>query len=412
MRIALVAYGCEPDRGTELGVGWAWANEIRARGHDVVVYTHEDEKEKIEFKLNRHDPSLTFRYFRPGGWPLIHHNRVIHQVHYTLWQWLVIKELEADAKIKPYDLVHFITWGGVRMPVFGWRQTAPYVIGPVGGGEEAPLSYCFSLGMRVFSKEVVRNILNRLCLFDPILRKGYGGAARIYAKTAQSQRLIPHTARSRCDVVLEIGANPELLALPLGTEPVAVRPVRLIFVARLLHWKSPLTVVAAYAELLRRGFSVELTLVGHGPEEARLKAAIAALPESANVSHIRQLPQPELFALMQEQDVLLFPSLHDSSGNVVLEAMSIGLPVIALALGGPYELLRDGGGVLLPVERRTAHETTIAIADAVMDLASTREKLSAMKRAAKQRASQRTWACAIEQIYGPLEAAYGSAGAA
>jgi glycosyltransferase involved in cell wall biosynthesis len=68
---------------------------------------------------------------------------------------------------------------------------------------------------------------------------------------------------------------------------------------------------------------------------AQLKAQCALLGIARSVRFHGRLAQNQLFALYREVDGLLFPSLRDSGGNVVVEALSFGLPVICLNLGGP-----------------------------------------------------------------------------
>jgi glycosyltransferase involved in cell wall biosynthesis len=404
MRIALIAYGCEPGKSSEVGVGWRWASEILARGHEVVVYTHASQRQAIERDAASRIPGLSFVYHQVGNWPLEHSNRAIHQLQYTYWQWSVMSRVAKDGVERAFDLVHFLTWGGVRMPVFGWRTRVPYVIGPVGGGEEAPLQYCWGLGLRIYCKELLRATLNRWCLVDPILRAGYLRASRIYLKTSDSRKLIPAAARKRTKVSLEIGARSELLQKRIRIDRNrGGQPLRLIFVGRLLYWKSPLTVAAVYAEVLRRGVEAELTIIGAGPEQARLLAAIDNLPRSARVRHEPYLPLAQLFDLMQEQDIALFPSLHDSSGNFVLESLSCGLPVVALSLGGPRELLGKGGGVLVSTEGRSPRQVIEAMADAIVRLAESPFELEKLRIDARAAALATAWPAPVTRLYEPLE---------
>lgn len=405
MRIALVIYGCEPHRGSEFGVGWTWGNALAARGHDVVAYVHAEQRALIE-KEGFH-PRLSFRFFQPRQWPLEHRNRTVHQVQYTIWQWLVMNEIKKDDATERFDLIHFLTWGGIRMPVFGWRSSIPYVYGPVGGGERAPMRYCASLGLRVFLKEALRNIANFWCRIDPLLRIGYAHAFRNYAKTEQSRALIPGRGRSNCEIVLEIGVPPAILASRNPVPRENKGPFRLVSVSRLLYWKSPLTTVAIFAELMRRGLDCELLLVGSGPDEERVKAALAALPTGSKVTFERSLQQQTLFQRLQEQDLFVFPSLHDSSGNVVLESIASGVPVIALELGGPAEILKGGGGILVSPVARSHSEVVNAFADHIERLIQNRSEYLALRRNALEHSDRFQWDEVIAGLYRPLEAEFG-----
>ncbi len=70
---------------------------------------------------------------------------------------------------------------------------------------------------------------------------------------------------------------------------------------------------------------------------------------------------------MQQADALLHPTLHDSSGNVLVEAMACGLPVICLRIGGPAAIVPDGAGLLIEAQGRKA--SISGLADAMARLA-------------------------------------------
>ena len=76
--------------------------------------------------------------------------------------------------------------------------------------------------------------------------------------------------------------------------------------------------------LVERLPDVRLTIVGNGPEEERLKAAVALRNLTGNVEFISWMPQEKFLRLYDSHDLFLFPSLHDSTGWVVLEALCRG----------------------------------------------------------------------------------------
>ena len=84
-KVLLSAYACEPNRGSEPGVGWNWAIEIAKRGHDVVVLTRKNNREVIE--SNENTPfNLNFIYYDlPSS--LMWLKKVFGvQLYYFLWQ--------------------------------------------------------------------------------------------------------------------------------------------------------------------------------------------------------------------------------------------------------------------------------------------------------------------------------------
>ncbi len=123
---------------------------------------------------------------------------------------------------------------------------------------------------------------------------------------------------------------------------------RLLFVGTLIPEKGVHVLVEAFREAAGRADGLSLTLVGGGPEAyvARLRQAAEGLP----VRFLGRLERAALLEVYASHDTLAFPSLWDEPFAVVpLEAMAMGLAVIASSAGGTPEAVRDGEtGVLVP----------------------------------------------------------------
>jgi hypothetical protein len=144
MRILLSAYACEPNRGSEPGIGWNWAIELQRRGHFVVVLTRANNRASIEafFDKEPATPKPQFVYFDlPKPLPSLKRMGVMPvQVYYLLWQLFCVQTALRAVGDHKLDLVWHLTFGVVRWPSFLWRLGKPFVFGPSGGGERAPFS--------------------------------------------------------------------------------------------------------------------------------------------------------------------------------------------------------------------------------------------------------------------------------
>lgn len=100
----------------------------------------------------------------------------------------------------------------------------------------------------------------------------------------------------------------------------------------------------AVARLLDEHPHIRLTMLGEGPSFTRWLKKSQSLGLDANVRWIKSMPRDEFLRRLPFYDALLFPSLHDSGGMVVLEAMAAGLPVVCLDLGGPGVLVDETCG--------------------------------------------------------------------
>jgi glycosyltransferase involved in cell wall biosynthesis len=104
----------------------------------------------------------------------------------------------------------------------------------------------------------------------------------------------------------------------------------------------------AFAELVRQYPESEYWLVGDGPERKHLAKLARALGIGERVTFLGALPRNDVFAKLRECDVMLFPSLHDSSGWASVEAMAAGRPVVCLDLGGPALQVAEDRGIKVP----------------------------------------------------------------
>ncbi len=142
---------------------------------------------------------------------------------------------------------------------------------------------------------------------------------------------------------------------------------RLCYVGRLSEEKGVRTLLDAMKIVVDRKTKATLTIVGTGPLEAELKRRASAM--DANEAIIFTGYKPNVFEVLKDMDVFVLPSRSEGSPIVVLEAMAMSLPVVATAVGGTVELVRQGKtGILVP------HNDPGKLAEALIDLSDNREK--------------------------------------
>jgi len=129
--------------------------------------------------------------------------------------------------------------------------------------------------------------------------------------------------------------------------------------------------------------------LGKGPFEPVLRKLAAATGVGHSIRWVGQMPQQELFALYQTMHCFLFPSLHDSSGNVVLEAQANGLPVICLDLGGPATLVDSETAIVVTTRNQNEEGVVQGLADSIRQLADDEPRRMAMSKAALERVREK-----------------------
>ncbi len=135
------------------------------------------------------------------------------------------------------------------------------------------------------------------------------------------------------------------------------------FFGRLTGQKAPDLFLEAAAEVLSHLPQTRFRVCGGGVLEAAVRARAAALGVEGRFSLEGEYPQGEAVARMREVDVVAVPSRWEGCPYVVLEAWQAGVPVVAAAVGGVPDLIRDGhDGLLVPPE------SVEALSDALLRL--------------------------------------------
>jgi glycosyltransferase involved in cell wall biosynthesis len=386
MKILVSAFACAPGIGSEAGVGWFWSHEW-AKDHEVVVVTDITRQPLIEAGSESSDKSRgpKFVYFRPPWLRWLPLNSWTAQILFQLWQIGLVPFARRLHREHRFDLVHHATYGVFRQPSLLGRLGVPLVFGPVGGGEDAPWTLKRSMPPRNKAIELIRTALNRWARIDPLLRHGLSRTSLILAKTAATAKALPKGFENKIRVALEIGTIPRLGIAPGG------RPLNLLYAGKLLAWKGMHLGLRAMAHSIASGADLRITIIGGGPMYKRLRVLARDLKIEDRVEWIDRLPQQELFSRYATFDALIFPSLHDSSGNVVVEALSFGLPVVCFDLGGPADIVTPQSGLVVGTANLSEEASIAAMGAALTTLWREPAVYEALSLGALQRSAELDW---------------------
>jgi len=154
--------------------------------------------------------------------------------------------------------------------------------------------------------------------------------------------------------------------------------------------KNVLTLARALRLLLQEGRAFTLLVCGEGDQERELRKLLGERVILAGVQ-----PHETLRRIYASSDLLVFPSTTESYGQVIMEAMCSGLPVVISALGGSAQHVGEEGleGVRVPADRPEAW------AAALRPLLDRPQRLRWMGEAARRRAERtyRTWSEIFEE---------------
>lgn len=381
LKVLISAYACEPKKGSEPEVGWQWALQM-ARFHDVTVLTRANNRAAIEQELARlrdKQPLPRFVYHDRGAFLMNLKRRAkAIKLYYLLWQKSAREVIALLHQADQYDLMHHITFAGFRYPVAIWGHGVPCIWGPIGGIESIPRSLLPWHHPKSLLVELGRNA-NNLLQATPfhVLPKRARVTTMILASTPEMQRTFANLGFD-AEIMPTIGLQTSML--PYEPHQCTPGPLKLLFVGNIITLKG---IDLALAALRDSGTNATFTLVGAGNYLPAARRQVARFGLKDRVIFKDRLPREEVLKLYREYDVFLFPSLHDTGGYAVIEAMFSELPVICLECGGPAVAVNAGCGQKVPLGSR---DTVVAgLAGAIRWYDQNRSALPKHGQAARKR---------------------------
>jgi glycosyltransferase involved in cell wall biosynthesis len=395
MKVLLVGHACSPRRGTELSFTWNWAWHL-SQSHKVWVETHPQERQAVEEFLEANpNKNLRFEWVTLPRWmdpwnPKINDRHL--WAHYILWQKAALRKARQLHRKVGFDLVHHVSWGTITEPPPLWKLPIPFVWGPIGGGQVSPPAFREYFGS-AWRSEQIRAARLKLITHRPALQSAVRKSSLLLSTNAETTCLLKQAGARSVVAFLDSGAREDFIA----PEPPILRrspQFKLLWVGQMEPRKClPLT-LDAIAQT--RDLPIRLLVAGRGSMGDGWRRYASALGLSHRVSFLDQVPYAQMPSLYRSVDAFIFTSLRDSFGSQVLEAMSSGLPVIALDHQGVGALMPDSAGIKVPVV--SPAETVAALGWAIRRLAYAPEERARMGRAGWEFAKTQAWSQRAETM--------------
>lgn len=382
LKVLLSAFACRPNEGSEPGKGWACALET-AKKHEVWVITRGKYRNLIEEELARNPvENLHFVYFDAPRWTWSKSRKAgFFQFTYYAWQLGAYFRARPVCREQKIDVVHHVSYSKFWAPSFMALLPAPFVWGPVGGGEKTPSGFFSNYSLRGKIYEILRDTATWLGERDPFVKLTARRSAIAFATTNESAERMRRLGAPEVEVYPAIGmkqSDIDHIDRVVGASPPGCR---FVSIGRMLHWKGFDIGLEAFAKANIPGS--EFWFLGEGSELDRLKALTESLGISDRVKFMGKMNHDATLENLGACHVLVHPSLHESGGLVCLESMAARRPVLCLDLGGPAVQVPDDAGIKVPA---TSRDQAIAdMAEAMKKLAADPALREAMGEAGRQR---------------------------
>ena len=401
MKLLLMCYECSPYRGSEWAVGWGrllgaaklgethvvtsadnFIQLQRARSEGLVphnVFLHTPEPDETLRRLERKPGVFAYNY------EAYHH-----------WQKLAFSYVLVLHNRVGFAVAHQVNVCTFREPGYAGNLGIPFLWGPVGGSQNFPPRFLSMLPAKEAVKEGVRGVMNRLTLRHPRVRDAAKSAAHLIAANSTNLRDFKKAFRRDVDFLLETGiaqvAQPDrsrfLERVQRKETGEMCAPLHLLWSGE-LHTRKALPVLLRALSRIGPSVAWKLDVLGDGPMHGPWLKETARLGLTNRVRFLGRQSFSDAVAEMHSAHLLCFTSLRDTSGNVILEALAAGVPVICFDHQGAGDMVTDHCGVKLPV--RSPGRAYADWARTLASLSEDPERLLRLSHGATERACDFLW---------------------
>lgn len=342
MNILYIAYSCDPYKGSEDQIGWQVPVES-SKNNKVYVITKEEQRSSIESYLSTH--KLTNLEFYFIDIPQLYKNvfkGFMYSGRLNVWHKRVLPLAKKLCREEKIDIIHQITPVEFRaVGSYGKIENVKFVCGPLGGGEFLPK------GLRYYAREhklveAIRKLMNYWCRC--VLKTTGKLKLCDYIMFANQETKDFLKTKVRDELVTEIG-----MKMPENREcgdTHSKSHCAFLVAGRLVYRKGHEYLLDALSQIPKM-LEYNCRIVGDGPEMKNLRC-ICNDDESLSkhVTFTGSIPYEQMEKEYQNADVLIMPSIRETTGSVLLEAMAHKLPIITINKFGGAMVLDDETGWL------------------------------------------------------------------
>lgn len=387
--VAILAFTCEPNLGSEYEVGWRWA-EAAGKTVRAIVLTRRASFSNIPLKeiadgrfgVVKIGPNGTvFKAIDFPGADVILKGRVAMRSHYLIWQILVFFWLKKRSR--EFAFVHHVCFVAAWFPPLCAFLGLPFVWGPIGTGAALPV--WARAGVRSHLWNFVTQKLNRI---NPLVNQCVKRCDLTIPINSHVATLID-AGRSKRSVVFPAIAQDHSGQRNLRSRYMSIEQATIVYCGRFTPFKLPELAMRTGELILEEFPQLTFVMVGEGITKLTKKTGSA-------IRFMESIRQDMFLEMLEGSQLLLFPTT-EGSGFVALEAMSRGIPIVCTENSGPATFIGADGGVAVPLGD-SFEGTAQQLAEACRKVLRDETTWRGFSRGASDRAKEYTWDKLVEML--------------
>lgn len=415
LRVLISAPEFSPYQGSECSRGWQ-VPIIMAKFHDITVlcasgaqqnpYKYRDDVERY-FKENGLIPGLTVVFIDQPSITLwcARINRLFFNVSdgvgfrplfyigYNAWHRAALSKV-CNLGAHNFDLVHQLVPLSYRCPGYLWTLNIPFFWGPIGGMYKIPFTFAKYINLRFLVFEIFRAISNKCqSWLSRSIRRAARKAIIIWTITDAEKSWVNRIAGNKGSPMLEVASRSEVSGHIRRYD--GQRPLRICWSGQHVARKALPLLLRALA-MLPEPRMVTLDIFGKGAETQRWQELTVKLGLNECIKWHGWLVHDEAIEKMGQADIFVHTSIGEGTSNVILEALSWGMPVICHDTCGMAIAIDGTCGIKVPF---VSPERSIqGFLDALNGILHNPGLVEQLSEGALRRASELSWDAKVKQI--------------
>lgn len=367
LKIFVSAYACEPNLGSEKGVGWHWILEMN-KYFEIWAMTRADHERDITKWMKDHpqDHDIHFVYYDMPKWARFWKRgmRGVH-LYYLLWQQLSNRLVKKTMLENNIQIFHLLTWGNALWPISSYGQKKFFIWGPTGGIDTIPAEYSCHYHWRDRMQEAIRRFTIRSLKFNPVFQRQCKNADLILCKASSIYYAIKPCYRQKAKLFTDVAV--EMKDVDQMTSQASTNPkIKCIVVGQLDAWRGFDILLEAFAIAKKEIPVLHLDIIGKGSDGKRISQMIDRLRLKDSVSMVGKVSMDEYLQRMADCDIVLNPSLKEGAVTVAFDSMAFSKPLICIETGGYTNYFNNEYAIVL--ERKSRKETINNLVSALLRL--------------------------------------------
>ncbi|MFI3294746.1 MAG: glycosyltransferase [Rikenellaceae bacterium] len=396
LKIFVSAYACEPNMGSEIGVGWHWVMEM-SKYFDLWVLTRQSNQSNIEEWLEKNkleNPPHFVYYDLPRKWRFWKKGLRGVRIYYLLWQRLSNGVVRKTMRQNNISIYHHLTYGNALWSVSRYGQRQTFIWGATSAGSFIERDFTRHYGFKNRIKEFAQRVIANTLPLNYGFRQRCKKAKLILCKTEQTRLSIPKKHQNKAVVFTDVAV--ELIDTKQHRAKENDHQItRYLAVGRLEAWRGFDLLIEAFAKAIKTDPKLHLDILGSGNDKKRLEAIISKHKIEDKVSLTGHLSRECYYEYMNQCDVVVNPTLKEGAVTTAFDSLSFKKPMICIETGGYTRYFDNRYAIVL--QKKSRNQTITELSKAIIQLTSKTDREEKANEILSQR-ERFTWERKGEEI--------------